>query len=205
MCILGVRLFILILPLSLFQAQLRRERQRNVLNVWVNNIEFTEDLRNFFVIYIYRIEMEDFTTILFRNFEIDIWKQFVWKKKRCYTFLTLLPSTRIFPLYDFTSTINNSFKKLVTFVRSKFNSTYSYNLSVTWMYAPRMYISLLFNDFITKWFSFLFFLSLSCVSGIEQNVPSVFQSRKKEKAYPLDAIISQMRSGRYFYSSILYG
>lgn len=118
--------------LSLFQARLRREHERNyIYYVWINNIKCTEDLRNFFVIYIY----------IYGRFYYSIDSQFrdrylktICLKKRCYTFLTLLPSTRIFPLYDFTSTINNSFKKLVTFVRSKFNSTYSYNLSVTRMY-----------------------------------------------------------------------
>lgn len=62
---------------------------------------------------------EYFTRVLIRNFEIDIYleKTICLKKKRCYTLLTSLPSTQIFPLYDFTSTINNSFKKLVTFVR----------------------------------------------------------------------------------------
>lgn len=66
---------------------------------------------------------EYFTRVLIRNFEIDIYleKTICLKKKRCYTLLTSLPSTQIFydffSLYDFTSTINNSFKKLVTFVR----------------------------------------------------------------------------------------
>lgn len=40
--------------LSLFQARLRREHERNyIYYVWINNIKCTEDLRNFFVIYIY--------------------------------------------------------------------------------------------------------------------------------------------------------
>lgn len=93
-------------------------------------LKFTWRFEKFFC----EIYMEEyFTRVLIRNFEIDIYleKTICLKKKRCYTLLTSLPSTQIFPLYDFTSTINNSFKKLVTFVRWKFNSTYSYNLSVT--------------------------------------------------------------------------
>lgn len=118
------------LTLSLFQVWLRRELQRNYMYyIWIiNNIKFTEDLRYFFVMYIGR---------LYYNIDSqfrDRYLKTICLKKQCYTFLTLLPSTQIFPLYDFTSTVNNSFKKFVTFVRSKFNSTYSYNLSVTWMY-----------------------------------------------------------------------
>lgn len=130
MCIFGVRLFILILPYHYFRHDCEENMRTNyIYYVWINNIKRTEDLRNFFVIYIYG----RFYYSIDSQFR-DRYLKTICLKKRCYTFLTLLPSTRIFPLYDFTSTINNSFKKLVTFVRSKFNSTYSYNLSVTRMY-----------------------------------------------------------------------
>lgn len=107
--------------LSLFQARLRRELQRNYIYInytWIiNDIKiYLKTFEKFFC----EIYMEEyFTRVLIRNFEIDIYleKTICLKKKRCYTLLTSLPSTQIFPLYDFTSTINNSFKKLVTFVR----------------------------------------------------------------------------------------
>lgn len=45
--------------LSLFQARLRREHERNyIYYVWINNIKCTEDLRNFFVIYIWKILLQ---------------------------------------------------------------------------------------------------------------------------------------------------
>lgn len=56
-----------------------------------------------------------------------------------------------------------------------------------------MYISLLFNDFITKWSFFCFSSLISCQRNWTKPIICLSNHGKK-KAYPLDAIISRIRS-----------